>query len=391
MEIRERVRGLYERFPYPTPTQDLNPFRQGKVAELGFLQPFYHKFWPRETFRDDLDILVAGCGSSQAARWAAAHPNSNVTGIDLSEASLKQTRALADQFHLQNLALERLSLEDSGQLNKTFDLIVSTGVLHHLPDPAAGLRALRELLRVGGVIYWMVYAPLGRDAIYYLQNFLATLGVRADRLDAADIHALQELVSHLPPSHPLWQRRQQFPDLMNQAELMDYLLHPQDRPFTITEYHELSRQCGLKVQDLFNRAHYQIPAGRMNQKLLRRWNALDEVQRLAAGEQYRAALFRHDLISCRADRPEASFRLGGDWREWIPVRAPGLQVLDGQAFWPGHAFDDIRLSLAVPMRRFLREVNDKSSVAEIQRVSGVRVNKSLLQPLVDHDYLWFRQ
>ena len=53
----------------------------------------------------------------------------------------------------------------------SFDLIVCTGVLHHLADPDAGLRALHDVLKPDGAMHLMVYAPYGRAGIYLLQDF----------------------------------------------------------------------------------------------------------------------------------------------------------------------------------------------------------------------------
>jgi 2-polyprenyl-3-methyl-5-hydroxy-6-metoxy-1,4-benzoquinol methylase len=43
-----------------------------------------------------------------------------------------------------NLELFRMTLGDVGSLGRTFDLIVCTGVLHHLPDPGAADRRGRD-------------------------------------------------------------------------------------------------------------------------------------------------------------------------------------------------------------------------------------------------------
>src|SRR5215475_13225087 len=136
------VRAFYESHPYPAPLRSLdkhgelyrNPDRR---RTLSFL------LWPTQAQRTTREILVAGCGTSQAAAHAMREPDARVTGIDISEASLRYTRDLQRKYDLRNLDLHRLAIEDVGELGRAFDEVVCTGVLHHLSDPDIGLRSLR--------------------------------------------------------------------------------------------------------------------------------------------------------------------------------------------------------------------------------------------------------
>ena len=182
----DAVRAFYESHPYPAPIDNLdrhrelyrNPDRRRALSLL---------LWPTEQPRANREILVAGCGTSQAAIHALREPDARVTAIDISETSLRHTRDLQQKYGLRNLDLHRLAIEQVGELGQMFDQIVCTGVLHHLPDPDIGLRALRNVLMPGGAMHLMVYATYGRAGIYMMQEYCRLLGVGATEAELRDL------------------------------------------------------------------------------------------------------------------------------------------------------------------------------------------------------------
>jgi len=117
---------------------------------------------------------VAGCGTWQSAKFALCHPEARVTAIDVSDTSLEHTAALKQKYDLANLEPRHLPIENAADLDQEFDLIVCTGVLHHLVDPEVGLRALRSVLKQDGAMYLMLYAPYGRTGVSMIQDYCVT-------------------------------------------------------------------------------------------------------------------------------------------------------------------------------------------------------------------------
>ena len=126
--------------------------------------------------------------------------DAHVTAIDISETSLHHTRALQQSYGLDNLEVHRLAIEDVRQLGRSFDLIVCTGVLHHLVDPDRGLLALRDVLNPQGALQLMVYATYGRAGIYMMQEYCRLLGVSTSPEDLRDLGTTLEM---LPPAHAM--------------------------------------------------------------------------------------------------------------------------------------------------------------------------------------------
>ena len=96
------IRAFYESHPYPAPVatleQRLDRYRDPQRRRAQSLL-----LWPLEKPRPDRSILVAGCGTSQAARHALMEPDARVTAIDLSETSLRHTRDLQQKHDIRNL------------------------------------------------------------------------------------------------------------------------------------------------------------------------------------------------------------------------------------------------------------------------------------------------
>ena len=173
--VAEEVQDFYDRYPYPRPVDSLDKYRR-LWQDRQRRRADYHLFWPARAYREDYSILVAGCGTSQAAKHAMRWPAAQVTGIDFSATSVRCTEELKRKYDLHNLQVRQLPIERASELATSFDQIVCTGVLHHLADPDAGLKALRSVLKPDGALQLMVYAPYGRAGIYLLQEFCRRLG-----------------------------------------------------------------------------------------------------------------------------------------------------------------------------------------------------------------------
>ena len=207
----------YESWPYPSPLYCLDaPFCSNYL--------FNHLvFWPHQTSVSDgeIHILVAGCGTNQAACIAHHYPTARVVGIDVSLASLKHERFLKRLYGLDNLTLHRMPIEDVSALGCDFDLILADGVLHHLQNPEQGLNALKQILRTEGSMRVMVYGKYPRAGVGMLQSFFRQLGLTQTE---DHIGLVREAIEILPKSHPA-QWTKSYGDLRYESGLVDMFLH----------------------------------------------------------------------------------------------------------------------------------------------------------------------
>ena len=370
--VAEAVRAFYEDHPYPPPVDDLEKYRAWQDPKKRRAE--YHLLWPSKPFAEDHTILVAGCGTSQAAKHAMRWPGARVTGIDFSETSVRATEDLKRRYALDNLEVHRLPIERARELETRFDQVVCTGVLHHLADPDAGLAALRDVLAPGGAMNIMVYAPYGRTGIYILQDFCKRLGIGATD---GEIRDLIGALKSLPPGHPLQHLLREAPDFRNAAALADALLHPCDRAYSVPQLFDFLRRGGLGFDRWTRQAAYsprcgvmaQLPQSPRMQKL-----AIDD--QYATTELFRGTMLRHSVIAHRNDDAFGGERIsfaGDAWQRYVPIRMPDT-VRVRERLPPGaaavlisqsHTYHDIYLPIDATELRILDAIDGRRSVIDI--------------------------
>lgn len=100
---------------------------------------------PRGTERS-IDVA---CGPATLARIFAPHVRW-ITGLDLTPAMLERARREAADCKLANFCALRGNVLQMPFRDATFDLVVTSYSIHHLPDAAAAIGEISRVLRRGG-------------------------------------------------------------------------------------------------------------------------------------------------------------------------------------------------------------------------------------------------
>lgn len=387
-QILGRVAAMYERHPYPPVDDDIEAYVRGEAWLLESPNPSFHLYWPYRTRSNDQDILIAGCGTQQAAQIAAGLPGARIVATDISDNSLGETKRLLDRVGAKNVRLEKRSIEDTSKLAQDFDLVVCTGVLHHLSDPEIGLAALASVLRPGGSMHLMLYGQHGRHGIYMLQALFKAMQIDPLKVSKADITAIRTLVENLPITHPFAAVRHLHPDWQDDEGLVDLLLHVQDRAYAIDEVHGFLGSAGLKMQKL-------LFAGRTDPMFSplagvggKAFKDLSEVQQRACVELYRASVKKHTFIACHQSRPESDYEtvpVRANWAHLQPILAHGLAVAqpDGgrktfRITWPYHGEDDIAVETTENGIGLLEACDGVRTIAEAVGAAGFKKSDAAL-------------
>ena len=350
----------YERYRYPPPIQDLEVWLANSWE--GFDPSHAHRvLWPDQEYKPNLDILIAGCGTNQAAVFAFMNPDAKVVAVDISQPSLDHQQYLKDKHGLFNLELHRLPIEELPSLGLDFDLIVSTGVLHHLADPQAGMNAVAGCLRPDGAMGVMLYAKNGRIGIELLQSVFHDLGLGQNE---ASIALVRQTLSLLAAEHPVQSYLKIARDLQSDAMLVDTLLHGRERSYTVDDCIDLVTSAGLVFQGWFNKApYYPHSLSARPSEVHLAINALPEPTLWSAMERLHTVNACHFFMACRPERPKESYAIDfstQDCLDYVPLMRMRCGLADTEIFRP-----DWRTRLNSAQLPFVRLVDGHRTIREI--------------------------
>jgi SAM-dependent methyltransferase len=363
---------FYDRHPYPPPVTDLAALA-ARSAAGGVDRAAHHLLWPKRSPDSVGSILVAGCGTSQAARHALRSRHVDVVGIDVSPTSIEHTDRLVRRHDIANLTTHLLPIEDVASLGRRFDHVVCTGVLHHLADPLVGLRALRDVLAPGGAVTLMVYAPYGRTGVSLIQEYCRRLGVTTG---ADEIAALVATLRELPNGHPLSRLLRETRDFHDDDALADALLNPRERTYDVPELLALLDDAGLRFGRWARQAPYRPDCGAISETPhAARIAALPEHEQYAALELFRGTIDRHTVIAFDRDDVTSGRLDFAQAATFVPVPVPtAIAVDDADRLPPGtaaallnraHTATDLVMFVDAPGLEVFRNIDGRRTVADL--------------------------
>lgn len=387
--MNDEITQFYDRHPYPPPVSDLDGYAQA-WSDGARRRVDHHLVWPGRAYRDDLDILVAGCGTSQAVKYALRYPQGRVVGVDVSDASLEHSRGLAERYDVDNLTLAKLELELVGELGLEFDYIVCTGVLHHLREPQEGLFALGQALAPGGALNAMVYARYGRTGVYMIQEYCRRLGIGTTPQELED---LVETLREMPLGHPLRPLLGGSKEFANSDALADALLNPRDCSYTVPEVFDLLDESELNFGRWQRQAPYLPSCGLMatvpHSELV---SGLGKRGQYAAVELFRGTMTRHSFLAYRESDFEQLVRFSDPQAAgYVPIR-PHTVVSVEDRLPPGasaallnraHEFNDLVMFVDDAEKRVFDAIDGERSLGSL--AGGDLELGAFVQRLYDHD------
>ena len=237
-EVSERVRQQYEENPYP---------RWVHAAEQVVPIPidrYLREQFPTGAFtplnkNENLDVLVAGCGTGQIAIASAQkYLGARVLALDLSLSSLCYAKRGTPADVAPYIEYAQGDVLKLAALERRFDVIDSSGVLHHMADPFEGWRILLTLLRPGGLMHLGLYSEAGRRDVWAARRFIADrgFGTTPDEIRRCRQELLETPLASVT----------RFTDFFATSECRDLLFHSQETRLNIPMLKAFVANHGLK-------------------------------------------------------------------------------------------------------------------------------------------------
>ncbi len=361
------VKAQYEAYPYPErdPKDEKTRLISGSPSHPLEIDHFI--FGGQRDWSRPLRVLFAGGGTGDgliqlAQLMTQAGKACDITYVDLSRASRKVAEERAKMRGLTSIQFETGSLLDAASYGE-FDYVDCCGVLHHLPDPAEGLAALRAALAPGGGLGFMVYAPYGRSGVYPLQEAFGALfeGLSPqDRLTRA-----KSVMTALPAGHPFKGNPNLGDHHDSDAGFYDLLLHSQDRAFDVPDLLDVLDYTGWRLNGFTMPALYDL--GRIADVP----DGMKLNQQMAVAEKLRGTIKTHVGYAVPLDAAHGLAK--GSNRALVPhlkgVDPRALAQAAAQGQTPKLSFAGVEAQLQLPKAAapLLAAINGRRSLADVAR------------------------
>ena len=228
------VQEQYEELPYPRWRHIPEALSREDTALL-------QKYLPKGKTK----LLIAGTGTGQEASfYNQTLPESEILAVDLSKSSLAYGIRKTNELGSKNITFRQADILGLGKVldPDSFDLIVSSGVLHHMKVPEDGLAVVTSLLKPGGVMHLALYSKHARRAIIKAREIIAKNGIGSDleSMKAFRRNALKWL-----PKEDV-ESLIRFRDYYFLSEYKDLIFHVMEHCYDIPQISEMLRKNNLE-------------------------------------------------------------------------------------------------------------------------------------------------
>ncbi len=253
---KHQVKAQYEAHPYPrwstldykTPTNYANALKH-EYPNLNI---------PSHLYDDELNILIAGCGTGRHALNVAKYFNNvNVLALDISQNSLAYAYQKANELNIKNIQFNLADLTQLKDLSQTsiaphkFNIIECSGVLHHIKQYKKALKNLLLNLKPNGLIKISLYSERARKNVITIRELY-----KQDNSHLSDhkIKVIRQAIFHSDNTEDKSSITQS-DDFYSLSGTVDLLFHEYEKRFSPLAIKKLCQEHQLKWLGFSNLGH----------------------------------------------------------------------------------------------------------------------------------------
>lgn len=227
--VSKKVQDQYEENPYPR-------WKHASLVRypgLDFIAPAY---------RGTRSALIAGCGTGQhICATVSNYMHTQILAIDISLTSLAYAKMKCAEYAIHDVEFLHADILDLHKLKRSFDVIECAGVLHHMHDPEAGLRALVNLMKPNATIKLGLYSEIARRDIVEARRVIE------EKKFPPTEDGIRTCREYLRTNEFNVANRG---DFFTMSNCRDLIFHVQEHRFTWLQVGDMLKRCGLEIMSV---------------------------------------------------------------------------------------------------------------------------------------------
>jgi ubiquinone/menaquinone biosynthesis C-methylase UbiE len=245
---------------------------------------------------DELEILVAGCGTGESTlAMTKAYPDIKFTYVDISRTSLTYAMAYAKDLGLKNVEFTHADIMTM-TLDKNFDIIISTGVIHHLANPSDGIKNLKRHLKNHGVLIGMIYEEYGRYEINQYRE-LINIVFKEDSKQNEKLEFTKNFLSNVYKK-TRFGKLVEFKDInYGDNHIVDLLLNANEFSYNTDTTRILFESSGMRIINFLNNYTLNPDNYLKNEQLKSKFQSLNYYERCKTAELMHGNLMKVHFIA----------------------------------------------------------------------------------------------
>ncbi|MDP4709338.1 MAG: class I SAM-dependent methyltransferase [Rickettsiaceae bacterium] len=309
----KQVQDHYLDYPYPHRNPEDEKTRLLRIYGDYLGEINHWLFEGKKEFKKGFRVLIAGGGTGDSTVYLAEQlkdTDADIVYLDFSKNSMKIAQERAKNRGLKNITWINDSILNIPDLKLgKFDYIQCSGVLHHLENPDAGLKALSDSLTDDGGMGIMVYAQYGRTAVYQIQDIMKMVNEGVESRQE-EVKNGWEVMNNLPATNWYNRGKDLLSDHISHGDvgMYDMFLHKQDRAYTVPQIYDFVEKAKLnfvEFQSAHSRAMLNIARYIKDPVLLKRLQKMDKSKQQAMCEIMCGSIIKHSFYVSKKKKPVA--------------------------------------------------------------------------------------